>query len=121
MAEPQPTPSLNPSEVPARLHEIAELLRGTHHLGPDAQQALAEFADELGKILEQAAAPPHEAAPLVETTGHVVEALHQEQGVTQGTAARHRLQELAAEFDARAPRVADFARRLLDALANLGI
>ena len=121
MAKSQPRSALDPSEVPARLHEIAELLRGTHHLGPEAQQALAEFADELGNILNQATAPPPEAAPLVESTGHVVEALHQEQGTTQVTAARSRLQELAAEFDARAPRVADFARRLLDALANLGI
>ena len=121
MAEQPTSRSPDPSEVSARLHEIAQLLRGTHHLGPEAQQALAQFADELGTILEAAETPPPEAAPLVESTAHVVQALHQDQDNGPATAARSRLQEMAARFDARAPRVADFARRLLEALANLGI
>jgi hypothetical protein len=121
MAQHDPPDSLTQAEISSRLHEIAQLLRGTHHLGPEAQQALAEFADELGSLLETAPPPPAEAAPLVETTAHVVESLHQEDERESAPAARSRLLELAAEADARAPRLADFTRRLVDALSNLGI
>jgi hypothetical protein len=121
MAEQQPVHSTSPSEVPGRLHEIAQLLRATHHLGPEAQHALADLADELGNLLDPQAAPAAETAPLVDTTAHVVEALHHKQGAGPLTAARQRLEQLAAEFEGRAPNAAGFARRLLDALANLGI
>jgi hypothetical protein len=121
MAEQQPSPSADSSAVSAQLHEIAQLLRGTHHLGAEAQQALAQLADELGNLLDPALPPPPEAAPLVESTAHVVQALHGEQSSAPSPAARYRLQQLAAELDARAPRVAAFARRLLEALGNIGI
>jgi hypothetical protein len=110
MAEPQPSLS-------KRLHEIAALLRGTHHLGPEAQQALAQLADELGEQWTPAA----ESGPLLESTKHVVEALRHEQGSGPLSAARQRLEESAAALEARAPRAADFARRLLETLADLGI
>jgi hypothetical protein len=121
MAEQQSPDSTDPSEVPGRLHEIAQLLRTTHHLGPEAQRALAELADELADILDPNASPPAEAAPLVESTAHVVEALHHDQGTGPLTSARGRLEKMVAAFEGRAPRTVDFARRLLDVLANLGI
>jgi hypothetical protein len=114
MAEQQP-------EMSGRLHEIAQLLRGTHHLGPEAQQALAKLADELGDLLDPTVPPPAEAAPLLESTAQVVAALHQEQGAGPLTAARQRLEHALAEVESHAPGSADFARRLLDILANLGI
>jgi hypothetical protein len=116
MAEPQPVPA-TPADLAARLHEIARLLRESHHFGPEAQAALAQLADDLGHHL---AAPP-EATHLVESTAQVVEALHHEEGTGPLAAARRRLAEVAAEVEARAPQAAHFARRLLDALADLGI
>jgi hypothetical protein len=117
MAEP-PSDS---SGVAERLHEIARLLRTTDHLGPEAQQALAELADELANVLQPHTTPPAEAAPLVESTAEVVEALHQEHDAGLLTAARDRLEKMVAAFEGRAPHTVDFARRLLDVLANLGI
>ena len=114
MAQEQP-------DMSGRLHEIAQLLRGTHHLGPEAQQALAELADELGNLLDPAVPAPAEAGPLLESTAHVVAALRQKHGSGPLSAARERLEAAVAKFGARAPGTADFARRLLDTLANLGI
>jgi hypothetical protein len=121
MAEQQSPQSMDPAAVPGRLHEIAQLLRTTHHLGPEAQRALAELADELADILDPSTAHPVEAAPLVESTAHVVEALHHDQDTGLLTGARGRLEKMLAGFEGRAPRTVDFARRLLDVLANLGI
>jgi hypothetical protein len=114
MAEQQP-------EMSGRLHEIAQLLRGTHHLGPEAQQALANLADELGDLLNPTGTPPAEAAPILESTAQVVAALRHDQGTGVLAAARQRLEHALAEVEAHAPGSADFARRLLDVLANLGI
>jgi hypothetical protein len=111
----------DPSDVSGRLHEIAQLLRGTHHLGAEAQEALAKLADELGNLLDPAQPPPPEAAPLVNSTVKVVEALREGQSTGLLSAARQRLQETVAEVESHAPGSADFARRLLDVLANLGI
>jgi hypothetical protein len=107
--------------VPGKLHEIARLLRTTQHLGPEAQHALAELADELGSALDPATAASAETSPLVETTAHLVSALHHDQRGGPLNAARQRLQELVAKLDGRTPYGADFARRLLDVLVDLGI
>jgi hypothetical protein len=121
MADRQNPGSTDPAEVPSRLHEIASLLRGTHHFGPEVQRALAELADEMANLLDPNTKASPEATRLVESTAHVVEALHQEQPTGPQSAARGRLEKLIAEIEGRAPRTVDFARRLLDALANLGI
>jgi hypothetical protein len=121
MAEQEATDLPDPSEISDQLHEIAQLLRGTHHLGPEAQRALATLADELGNLLDPAQPPPPEAAPLVDSTAKVVEALRQPKSPGVLSAARARLQETVAEVESHAPGSADFARRLLDVLANLGI
>ena len=121
MAQQQPSQPAGGSELVDRLHEIARLLRTAHHLGPEAQQALARLSEDLGKALDPAAAPSPEEAELVQSTAKVVEALHQSQDSGPLDAARERLEESAAELEARAPNVAEFARRLLDTLSNLGI
>jgi hypothetical protein len=117
MAEQQPSRPLSAAEISSRLHEIAKLLRSTHHLGTEAQEALAQLADELGDSWTPAA----ESAPLLESTTHVVQALRHGQATGPLSGARQRLEETAAAMEARAPGAADFARRLLDTLANLGI
>src|SRR5438093_13352059 len=85
----QPTP---PHALQERLHEIGRLLRRTHHLGPEAQQALARLADELSAVPEMAALPSAEAAQLLEQTTALAEALHRQAGEGLLAAARDRLQ-----------------------------
>jgi hypothetical protein len=121
MAQQQSSDSTGPSEVAGRLHDIAQLLRTTHHLGPEAQHALAELADELANVLIPHTAPAAEAAPLVESTADVAEALHDRESTGPLAAARTQLEKMVAAFEGRAPQTVDFARRLLDVLANLGI
>jgi hypothetical protein len=103
------------------LHEIAQLLRQTHHLGPQAQQALARLADELGEVPEMASLPSAEGTQLLERTTALVEALHRQQKASRLIAARDRLEQAVYVTGAQAPLVAGIARRLLDTLANLGI
>jgi len=104
-----------------RLHEITRLLQTADHLGPEAQQALARLSEDLSNALDPSAPVSPEEAELVHSTGRVVEALHNEKDAGPLQAARDRLERSAAQLEARAPHVADFARRLLDTLANLGI
>ena len=121
MAEQQPSPGAGGSDLVDRLHEIARLLRNAHHLGPEAQQSLARLSEDLSNALDPSASPSPEEAELVQSTSRVVQALHNAQDAGPLEAARSRLEESAAELEARAPGVAEFARRLLDTLANLGI
>src|SRR5581483_11755002 len=97
-----PPVSANVAETSNRLHEIAQLLLKTHHLGPQTQQALAELADELGSSFEQTKTPLMTTAPLVESIAHVAEALHH--GESQGSleAARSRLWELVVGAESQA-------------------
>ena len=62
-----------------------------------------------------------EAAHLSESTARLIEGLHgrHDEGVL--AAARDRLEGAVVGAEARAPVVAGVARRLLEALANLGI
>jgi hypothetical protein len=112
---------ITPAALQERLHEIARLLRRTHHLGPEAQQELARLADELGAVPEMAALPSTEAAQLLEQTTALVEALQRQADEGLLAAARDRLEEAVYTAAARAPLVAGVARRLLETLANLGI
>jgi hypothetical protein len=114
----QPTP---PPALQERLHEIGKLLRRTHHLGPEAQQALARLADELSAVPEMAALPSAEANRLLEQTTDLVAALHRQADEGLLAAARNRLEEAVYSAGARAPVAAGVARRLLETLANLGI
>jgi hypothetical protein len=107
--------------LPGRLHEIAELLRRTHHLGPETQQALAALADDLGSIFEQSKTSPGASAPLMDSIAHVARALHASEERGPLNSARQRLQDIATSVEGRAPRAAAFVDRLLEALANIGI
>jgi hypothetical protein len=115
---PGPTPT---AAAAARLHEIAQLLRAAHELGPEEQCALAELADELGSLWDQ---PTDSAAPtpaLAERIAHLADSLHhgRNRGLLQGF--RQKLEEVAAKMEGRAPHGAAFARQLADVFAGLGI
>lgn len=114
---PEPTPP----EVPASLHAIAGLLRQGHHLGPEAQQALAELVDEMGTALEPGKEPTAEMAHLAESTAHLVQVLHQGRDRGVLAAARNRLEQAALAAESQAPTLAGLVHRLIDTLSNLGI
>jgi hypothetical protein len=121
MAEaPRPaTPSV--PEIQDRLQAAAHLLRRKGPLDREAKTALAELVDELGRILETTAVPPAEVTLLAESTAHLAEALQQQQQRELPVSVRERLERAVVRAEAQAPVAVGLARRLLDALANLGI
>jgi hypothetical protein len=117
-ASPSPAP---PSPVGDSLHAIAVFLRSGQPLSPEAQTTLADLLDELGTIAAEPAPPPAEVAHLAESMSHLVAAAAQGRDRNVWAAARTRLERAAAGVEAQAPTLAGLARRLLDALSNIGI
>jgi hypothetical protein len=106
--------------VQASLQAVARLLREPHPLSAEAQEALAGYIDELSALLAAPEAPPEAVRHLAESTVHLVEAVHhRDEGLV--TAARGRLEQAILGAEAQAPVAAGVARRVLDALANIGI
>jgi predicted nuclease with TOPRIM domain len=118
--QPQPNPPSR-AEVEASLRAVSRLLREAHHLGPEAQETLAELVDELGRALGAGTVSAEELAHLRESTAQLAEALHRRHDEGVVAAARDRLEEAVIGVESRAPVVAGVVRRLLDALSNLGI
>jgi hypothetical protein len=106
--------------VQASLHVVAELLRNPRPLTPEVRAALADLLDEFGGSLAPTAVPPAEVQHLAESTAHLARALgRKDPGYL--ASARDRLEQAVLAAEAQAPAAADLARRLLDALANIGI
>jgi hypothetical protein len=114
-------PDQSPGKITERLHDLARKLREAPPLGREAQRALAELIDELGNAAGGVELPPTEVTHLAESTAHLVDALNRPHEPGGLTAARARLEKAILGTEARAPVVAGVARRVLDALANLGI
>ncbi len=121
MAEQQPPKSLVPPEVCETLDAVSRLLHQAQHLGPEAQQQLADLVDELNRTLSATAVAPEELSHLRESAAHLAEALEHQHDEGLLAAARDRLEEAAAGLEARAPTLAGITRRFLDVLSNLGI
>jgi len=117
MSEPAPAGS----PVPSALHDLAKQIREAHHLGPESQTALADLIDELGKALPASGALTGNQTHLAESTAHLVQALHQRKDAGILNAAKLRLEEAALRAEAEAPVATGVVRRVIDALANLGI
>jgi hypothetical protein len=119
MPDTTPEPSVN-SAVQASLQAVARLLREPHPLSAEAQDALAGYIDELSALLANPQAPPEAVRHLADSTAHLVEAVHhRDEGLI--TLARARLQQAILGAEAQAPVAAGVARRVLEALANIGI
>jgi hypothetical protein len=114
-------PVAGETEVHAHLEAISALLRGPHRLDAATQAALADLVDELDNALKLGKIPNEEAARLAATTSHLAEAVHREEEAGVRTAARERLLEAAAAAEIKAPMIAGLARRVMDALSNVGI
>jgi hypothetical protein len=82
---------------------------------------LADLIDELGNAAGSAEMPPAEVSHLAESTTQFIQALHRRHEPGRLTAARNRLEQAVLQAESRAPVAAGVARRVLDALANLGI
>ena len=120
-------PEQNPQAAPsaedraASLHAVARALRGAKHLGPEARQALAEFLDALNDPETTAAASPADVHRLTDRATHLLQALQHQHEPGVLAAARDRLEEAVLRAESEAPVTAGAFRRLLDALANIGL
>jgi hypothetical protein len=110
-----------PSSVQRTLQELAGRLREADHLDPEAQQSVADLVEELSRTLHPEQLSSGETTQLAESAAHLARAL--EEGRDPGVllAAKHRLEAAVVGAEARAPVVVGVVRRLIDALANIGI
>ena len=109
---------LSPADARQRLEQLACLLRQAPHLEPEAQRHLADLLEELAGALPVGA---KEDMHLAESAAQVAHALHEQQPASGVSSARRRLEESAARAEAEAPLATGIVRRLLAALADLGI
>jgi hypothetical protein len=108
------------AEVQAELQEVAALLRRASHLEPSAQQRLAEVVEDFARTIHPDAAPSAEMVHLAQDLARLVRSLHKQETPLLRTAGRH-LREAIGRVEAQSPFVTEIIRRLLDALANIGI
>jgi hypothetical protein len=123
MPDPSPSELSQTPRLKDTIHAVARVLREVHPLSLEAQQALAGLLDELGSCLALAVVPvpPEELAHLADSTAHLVRLVHRGAEAGLLASARDRLEQAILSAESRAPLSAGLARRLLDALANIGI
>jgi hypothetical protein len=107
------------AELQANLATLALLLRKTHHVGPEAQQKLAELVQELSQALAAPSVPTSEVAVLASSTGGLVRALHEQADTGKLSEARDRVNRAILAAEARAPFAAGIVQRLVDVLTDL--
>ena len=115
---PTPPPA---AEVGHHLHTIARLLRETPHMGPQAQELLAELVEELSRALESGPVPPAELAQLADHVAQLVKATHAGEETSILGKVRERAEVAVTAVEARAPTVAGLTRRLIETLSEMGI
>jgi len=120
MAEQRPAAVPDPSDLRAKLQELARLLHEARNLDPETQQELADLVAELSQALAGNLTSA-EAEHLGQSAIHMIQALHEQQGADYLTAARDRLRDAAVQAEVKAPVATEIVRRLIEALANLGI
>jgi hypothetical protein len=106
--------------VKACLHIISQMLRNSPPLGTEGQIALAELLDELGQTLHPEPILSSEVQHLAESMTHLLEVMEEENhGML--LSARERLDQAILAAEVHHPLTAGLARRLMNALANIGI
>jgi hypothetical protein len=121
MSDPTTPGPTSPEQVGEHLHTIAKLLRQTPHLGPQAQQLLAELVDELSRALESGPVPAAELTRIADHVAQLVQATHGGEDAGPIGKIRQRLEAAVTAVEVRAPMVAGVTRRLIEALSELGI
>jgi DNA repair ATPase RecN len=121
MSEPNSESRPGAAKVEEHLHTIARLLRDVRHLGPEAQDLLAELVDELGRSLESKEVPPAELNRIAEHVAALLRAA--KPGAEMGLIGqvRDRLEQAATALESRAPLLTGLTRRLIETLSELGI
>lgn len=114
-------PPPNAADVQATLHRISELLRDADHLEPGARQSLAEVIEDLTGHLGEGGVTPAQLEHLRETTAQLLTALKRPEDAGATEAARERLDEARSALEPQSMFLAGIMRRLLEALAGLGI
>jgi len=100
--------------------EFGGVLHDVRHLGPDAQQLLAELLEELGDALDAGKVPSTELAHLAECAAQLVQTAHRRED-TRLAAAKEGLEKAFIGVEMEFPKLADIGRKLAEALASLGI
>jgi hypothetical protein len=121
MAEQPPANLPTTAAIQSSLHELAQVLRRADHLEPEAQQAVADLMDALGRALGTETAPPAELGPVATEAAQLARALQHRHNPTLLTAAKERLQKAALRAETAVPAVTAIVQRLLETLADFGI
>jgi len=111
-------------EIQDRIEEIARLLphvSSISSLDEESQRTLNELIDEMATVLRTGELPDEELDHISATTNHLLELLRNHEKVGVLARAQEGIQRAIGEAEAKAPIAVGFARRLLDALANIGI
>jgi hypothetical protein len=116
MSEQFPRPEPDVAQAQTELRAVADHLRGANHLSPADQQKLADLLVELSGALGP---PSAEMIHVAQSATQLAQHLHQEEKGPPA-AALEQLQRALARVGANAP-VTVIARRLIDALADIGI
>lgn len=120
MSEPKSPDPASADPLRARIEECARLLDATRHLDPQAQKALAGLLREMAQSLHPDDDPEH-ARHLVASSAALIQALHDQHDDGLLTSARARLEEATVRAEAGAPVVTGVVRRLIEALAGIGV
>jgi Domain of unknown function (DUF4404) len=107
--------------VQTRLHDVADLLRGSATVSREVRIALAELLDELSAAVKAPNGSPAAVAHLAESAAHLAETLHHQHDGGLVATARKRLGEAILKAEAHAPNAVGLARGVVDSLANIGI
>jgi hypothetical protein len=113
---PQPSATAN---AQAQLRSVAKLLHEAHRLDPKAQELLAELVEELSRTVDTL--PSQELAHLTECAAQLVQIAKQSGERRTLRTALDRLDSALGRVEARFPTIAAIGRRLIEALADLGI
>lgn len=111
----EPTPPIRDN-----LLELARRIRDVDHLEPEVGAELADLLGELAGALEHPA-PSAQADHLAQSAAHLARALEHQAKPGPIAEARRRLEDAAANAEVRAPVATGIVRRMIAALADLGI
>jgi len=116
-----PAPPPTTATVRDQLRAVAKVLHEAGQLSPQAKELLAELVEELSRTLDAGTVPSQELAHLTECAAQLVHVGKQMEGTGPLRAALNRFDNAIFRIDAKFPNVAGIARRLVDALSDLGI
>jgi hypothetical protein len=107
--------------IQTRIHDVAQMLRGSHTVSQEVQIALAELLDELSTAIKAPNGPPKEVAHLAESAALLAQTLHDQHDRGLVAKARERLKAAMSQAESHAPNAVALVRTVVDGLASIGI